>query len=68
MMILRLDWFSPFNTLSAYCVAEVELYQRREPIYFALGLPNWRLAERVNQLVAIYQIKDLSKFSLVTTK
>ena len=33
---------------------------------FTLGLPNWR-AERVKQLAAIYQIKDLSKFSLVTT-
>ena len=29
-------------------------------------LPNWR-AERVKQLAAIYQIKDLSKFSLLTT-
>ena len=33
---------------------------------FALGLPNWR-AECVKQLASIYQIKDLSKFSLVTT-
>ena len=31
-----------------------------------LGLPNWRV-ERVKQLAAIYQIKDLSNFSLVTT-
>ena len=30
---------------------------------FTLGLLNWR-AERVKQLAAIYQIKDLSKLSV----
>ena len=38
----------------------------RDDDNFTLGLPNWR-AEHVKQLAAIYQIKDLSKFSLVTT-
>ena len=33
---------------------------------FTLGLPNWQ-QERVKKLAAIYQIKDLSKFSLVNT-
>ena len=32
LKLFSLDWFSPFNSLSA-CVAEVELYQRGEPIY-----------------------------------
>ena len=41
-------------------------YALRDDDDFTHGWPNWR-AECVKQLAAIYQIKDLSKFSLVTT-
>ena len=41
-------------------------YALRDNDDFTLRLPNWR-AEHVKQLAAIYQIKDLSKFLLVTT-